>query len=101
MMLHEKTIKNAIIKNLQGKIQEFEKITHCKEAIFNTKIKTYIGVKLHHGYIFLINEGNSIVYPRGIHGSVLREVYKIVKNKDIHGILLNGDQKIKIKMKKN
>ena len=101
MMLHVKNIKTEVIKKLHRKITDFNRITSCKEVYFNKKIKTYVGTKLHHGYVFLITEGNTLVYPRGVHGSVLRDVYITIKNQEIHGILMNEKQKIKIKLKKN
>ena len=101
MMLHVRHIKNEIIRNLHKKVNEIDKTLRCKEIFFNKKIQTYCGVKLHNGYVFLFNENKELTYPRGIHGSTLKQIYLQIKNNEVHGFVTVGDQRLKIKLKKH
>jgi hypothetical protein len=99
-MLHEKSIKVDIVQKLQEKVKQATIITQCEELYFNNEIGSFTGVKLHQGRVFLVKENTGIVYPIGIHGSILKQVFTKVRNHEFYGYSKKGEKKYKVNTKK-
>jgi len=100
-MLHDRTIKTDIIKNIQTKTEEICTLLHTETIFFNERIHTYVGVKLHHGYTFFTSDGGNITYPRGVHGKTVENIYRTLKEKKVYATKTQDGHIYKIKPKKD
>ena len=99
-MLHESTLKTLIIKRISNYTNQYSSILNNSYIMFEERIGDYIGVKNHHGHPFLVKEGNALTYPRGIHGKILVQTYKTLKDKKIYARNTTEGVTFKVKLKK-
>ncbi len=84
MMLHEKSLKDLLLKRVETMTKQYTEKLGSEDLLFEESINEYVGIKIHHGYPFLFDVNKRIVYPRGLGNKMIMEIYLRLKDRKIY-----------------